>query len=204
MFASGEKVDAIFYLPDKKILPIDSKFPSENFVKYLETQEEDERKKYMKIFLSDVKKRIDEISSKYILPSENTVDYAIMYVPAEAIYYEMINNMSSTILDYAWSKKIIITSPNTLFLTLRVIEHWFKDTKLSKETHLILKKISKINEDAVKLQEGFEKLGKHLSNANSAYEGVVKRVELLNNKILKITEVSMQDINNDDINKLNE
>jgi len=204
MFASGEKVDAIFYLPDKKILPIDSKFPSENFVKYLETQEEDERKKYMKIFLSDVKKRIDEISSKYILPSENTVDYAIMYVPAEAIYYEMINNMSSTILDYAWSRKIIITSPNTLFLTLRVIEHWFKDTKLSKETHLILKKISKINEDAVKLQEGFEKLGKHLSNANSAYEGVVKRVELLNNKILKITEVSMQDINNDDINKLNE
>jgi DNA recombination protein RmuC len=101
MFASGEKVDAIFYLPDKKILPIDSKFPSENFVKYLETQEEDERKKYMKIFLSDVKKRIDEISSKYILPSENTVDYAIMYVPAEAIYYEMINNMSSSILDYA-------------------------------------------------------------------------------------------------------
>jgi DNA anti-recombination protein RmuC len=75
---------------------------------------------------------------------------------------------------------------------------------LSKETHLILKKISKINEDAVKLQEGFEKLGKHLSNANSAYEGVVKRVELLNNKILKITEMSIQDIHNDDINKLNE
>lgn len=201
MFSSGEKVDAVFYLPDKKILPIDSKFPSDNFSKYLETQEEGERKQFMKLFLSDVKKRIDEISFKYILPSENTVDYAIMYVPAEAIYYEMINNMDSSILKYAWNKKIIITSPNTLFLTLRVIEHWFKDTKLSKETHLILNKIRKIYEDSVKLKEGFDKLGKHLSNASSAYESVVKRVDLLNNKIDKVLGISEE---GDEVNKLNE
>ena len=72
---------------------------------------------------------------------------------------------------------------------MRVIEHWFKDTKLSKETHEILNKIRKVYEDSEKLGKDFEKLGKHLSNANSAYESLIKRVELMNNKIRKITDV---------------
>jgi len=91
----------------------------------MESEEDKDKKSYQKTFVSDVKKRIDEIATKYILPSEDTVDYALMYIPAEAIYYELINTIDKdySIMSYAWSKKIIITSPNTLFLTLRIIEH---------------------------------------------------------------------------------
>jgi DNA recombination protein RmuC len=103
LFSSGEQVDAIFKLPDEQLLSIDAKFPSENFVKMMESDDEKDKKAYQKTFVSDVKKRIDEIANKYILPSENTVDYALMYIPAEAIYYELINTIDKdyNIMQYA-------------------------------------------------------------------------------------------------------
>ena len=89
---------------------------------------------------------IDDISSKYILPSENTVDFALMYIPAEAIYYEIVNNIGKDfdLVNYAWSKRVILTSPNTIYLTLRTIEHWFKDTQISRQTQDILKRLNRM------------------------------------------------------------
>lgn len=190
LFSNGERADAIFKLPDNKILSIDSKFPLENFKKYMETQNEKERNEYKKVFIGDVKTLIDQIASKYILPSENTVDYALMYIPAEAIYYEIINHLDRDfgIMKYAWSNKIIITSPNTLFLTLRIIEHWYQDTKLSEETHNIIKRLNLIIKDAKTLDDSFRKLGKHLSDTNSAFENSQKRLELMNKKATKLVD----------------
>lgn len=190
IFSNGEKVDAIFKLPDHKILSIDSKFPLDNFTKWMETQNENERNDFKKIFVSDVKKLIDQITTKYILPSENTVDYALLYIPAEAIYYEIINHLDKefNIMQYAWSKKIIITSPNTLFLTLRIIEHWFKDTKLSQETHNIINKLNFIIKDSSTLDDSFKKLGKHLSDTVSAFETSQKRLELMSKKVGKLID----------------
>ena len=92
-FISGEAVDAVLKLPNKLILPIDSKFNWENFEKMTKADNDINRDIHRKQFLSDVKKKIDEIANKYILPSENTTDMALMYVPAESIYYELVSNI---------------------------------------------------------------------------------------------------------------
>jgi len=89
LFESGEQVDAILKLPNKRLVPIDAKFSFENFRRIIEAKNEEEKIVYRKKFIDDTKKRINEIASKYILPSENTVNFAVMYIPAEAVYYEI-------------------------------------------------------------------------------------------------------------------
>lgn len=190
LFSSGEQVDAVLKLPNGRILPIDSKFPSENFVKMTESISGDEKKVFQKKFVEDVKERINEIAAKYILPSEETVDFALIYIPAEAVYYEIVNNIGKEIdlTSYAWSKKVILTSPNTIYLTLRTIEHWFKDTQISRQTQDILKRLNKIHQDAGKLMDDFRKLGSHLRNSISAYDNSEKRLNLFSEKVEKLLE----------------
>ncbi len=184
-FSSGEVVDAVLKLPDKKFLPIDSKFPFDNFRKMIE-EDDSERDLHRKKFLEDVKKRIKEISEKYILPSENTVDFAVMYVPAEAVYYEI--NMASDvdIAEFARSKKVILSSPNTFYLTLRSIEQWFRDTQITRQAQEIMKRLTQIEKDGNKLTDDFRKLGIHLKNATSAYKSSRKRVVLFDRKVKSI------------------
>jgi len=191
LFSSGEQVDAVLKLPNGLVLPIDSKFPSENFDKMVKAVNETEKAFFKKTFLEDVKNRINEIAVKYILPGEETTEFALMYIPAEAIYYEIVNSIGKD-LDvgaFAWSKKIILTSPNTIYLTLRTIEHWFKDTQVSKQTQEILKKLGKIHQDAEKLMDDFRKLGSHLRDASSAYGSSEKRLGLLDEKVEKLVEI---------------
>jgi DNA recombination protein RmuC len=175
-------------LPNGKILPIDSKFPSESFSRMAGCPPQ-ERIIFQKQFTEDVKKMIDDISLKYIIPSEGTVDFALMYVPAEAVYYEIVNNIGMDITSYAMSKKVILTSPNTIYLTLRTIEHWFRDTQISRQTQDILKRLSKISQDAIKLMVDFKKLGSHLRNATSSYEDSEKRLSMFSDKVEKLLEV---------------
>ena len=190
LFSSGEQVDAALKLPNGNVLPIDAKFPSENFSKMIESAGS-EREFFQKKFVEDVKLKINDIASKYILPAEGTVDFALMYIPAEAIYYEIVNNIGREVdlASYAWSKKIILTSPNTVYLALRTIEHWFKDTQISRQTQEILKKMGKINQDSLKLMDDFRKLGSHLKNAVSAYDNSEKRLNLFSEKVEKMLEI---------------
>jgi DNA recombination protein RmuC len=189
LFSSGEQVDTVIKLPNGKVLSVDAKFPSENFSKMVETVGE-ERDFFKKKFVDDVKNRITEITTKYILPSEGTVDFALMYIPAEAIYYEIVNNIGKDfdLSNYAWSKKVILTSPNTIYLTLRTIEHWFKDTQISRRTQEILKRLNKINQDTEKLMDDFRKLGGHLRNSLSAYDNSERRLSLFSDKVEKLLE----------------
>lgn len=191
LFSSGEQVDTVLSLPNGKILPIDAKFPVENFDKMIHAGSETEKNFFKKSFLDDVKNRILEISSKYILPSEGTVDFALMYIPAEAVYYEMINQIGKEvdITAFAWQKRVVLCSPNTIYLTLRTIEHWFKDTQISKQTQDILKKLSRIHQDAEKLMENFRKLGGHIQNAKSAYDDSRDRLSLLDERVGKLVEI---------------
>ena len=117
-----------------------------------------------------------------------------MYIPAEAVYYELINNIGRNfdLTQYAWSKKIILTSPNTIYLTLRTIEHWFKDTQISRKTQEILKRLGKINQDASKLMTDFRKMGSHLRNTVSAYDSSEKRLSLFSDKVEKLLETPRQ------------
>ncbi len=189
-FSSGEQVDAVLKLPNNKFLPIDSKFSSDNFERMIQAQSDGEKKNHQKAFFKDLKLRIDEVSSKYILPSEGTLDFAMMYIPAEAIYYEIMFNLGEEgIANYAWKKKVVLTSPNTIYLTLRAFEQWFKDTQFSKQTQDILKRLNKINQDAAKLMNDFRKLGSHLKNATSSYDNSEKRLSLFSDRVEKLLEI---------------
>ncbi|MFA5767099.1 MAG: DNA recombination protein RmuC [Candidatus Paceibacterota bacterium] len=189
LFSTGEQVDAALKLPNGRILPIDAKFPSENFAKMVEASPE-EKGQFQKKFISDLRGHIDKISEKYIIPSESTVEFALMYIPAEAIYYEIVNNIGKEfdLNSYAWSKKIIMTSPNTIYLTLRTIEHWFKDTQISRQTQNILKRLDRVQQDASKLLQDFRKLGSHLRSAVSSYDGSEKRLNMLTDKVERLKE----------------
>ncbi len=188
MFKNGERVDAILKLPNGFLLPIDAKFPAENFAKMTEAESETAKKEFKKAFIQDIKARIEEVSQKYILPQEHTTDFALIYVPAEAIYYEIINQIAKEIdlVSWAQSKNIIMTSPNTLYLTLRTIEHWYKDVQISRQTRAILNRLAKVLQDAQKLADDFGKLGRHLDSAKSAYESSEKRLSIMVEGVQKL------------------
>ncbi|MDO8495172.1 MAG: DNA recombination protein RmuC [bacterium] len=186
-FKSGEAVDAILKLPSGQILPIDSKFNWENFEKMTNADNDINRDIYKKSFISDVKKKIDEIASKYILPSEGTVDLGLMYVPAEGVFYEIVHQIKDVdISDYARKKKIILVSPNTLYLTLSAIQYWFRDVQITKQTQEIIKRLSKINQDATKLSDNFRRLGKHLSDAQGSFDDSEKRLDLMVSQVHRV------------------
>lgn len=188
LFSSGERVDAVLKLPDGKILPIDSKFSPENFKKMTEARSEEEKLIFRKKFVEDVKFNIDGISSKYILPSEGTLDYALMYIPAEPIYYEIMAK-EIDLSNYARQKKVTLASPNTFYSALRTIEHWFKSIQISRQTQEILKKLERVHQDSEKLMDEFRKLGNHLRNASSAYDDSEKRLSLLDERVEKLVEI---------------
>lgn len=199
LFPDGSQVDAVLKLPNEKLLPIDAKFSSENFSKMVEAEEEEERDYYRKKFARDLKNQVKSISEKYVLPEEGTVDFAIMYIPAEAIYYEIINNIGREfdLASYAWKNQVILASPNTFYLTLRTIEYWFRDTQLSRHAQKILKKLERVRKDGKKLAIEFGKLGKHLSNAQSAFGRSKKRLSLLDKRTRRL-------IDKEEIQKLEE
>ncbi len=193
-FKSGEAVDAILKLPNDLILPIDSKFNWENFEKSINAETEANRAIYQKQFFGDVKKKIDEIANKYILPSEGTTDLALMYVPAETVYYEIINNVKDVdIPAYARNKKVWLVSPNTFGLSVSAIRHWIKDIQLSKQTKEIMKRLERIATDGRKLGDDFRKLGNHLDNARGSYEDSEKRLSLLLDRVETVVELESVD-----------
>src|SRR3990167_3172401 len=193
-FSSGEAVDAALRLPNDILLPIDSKFNWDNFQKLVNSDNDIHRDGFRKLFYSDVKKKIDEISSKYILPAEGTTDFALMFVPAETVYYEMINNMKDVdIADYARKKKVILVSPNTFALSVSAIQHWYRDVNINQKTQSIIKKLERVVADSAKLADDFRKLGNHLSNAQSAYQSSEKRLELMTDRVSNIVKIGPEE-----------
>ena len=188
-FKSGEAVDAILRLPNDLLLPIDSKFNWENFEKMVNSDNDISKEQYRKTFLSDVKKKIDEVASKYLLPSEGTTDFALMYVPAETVYYEVVNNIKDVDLPgYALAKKVFLVSPNTFMLSVSAIGHWLKDVQLNRQTKDIMKRLERIALYGRKLGEDFKKLGKHLSDARGSYDGTEKRLDLMIDRVQNVIE----------------
>lgn len=189
-FKSGEAVDAILKLPNGMILPIDAKFNWENFEKLVNAGSDMDKEVFRKLFFKDVKLKIDEIASKYILPSEGTTDLALMYIPAETVYYEVINNIKDVdIPAYARGKKIFMVSPNTFGLSVSAIMHWFKDVQFTKQTKDIIRRLAQITTDGDKLGENFRKLGKHISDSKSAYDDAEKRLSLMVDRVKNVVEI---------------
>lgn len=186
-FKNGEKVDAVVKLGGN-LVPIDSKFPLENFKRYLDSPSEADKKAARKLFLSDVKKHIDAIASKYIRPDEGTFDFALMYIPAENVYYEMVIREDAfdsdfSVMAHAMSKRVIPVSPNNFYVYLNTILMGLKGLKVEQSAKEILVTLARLQGDLGRFSEDFSKIGTHLGNARSAYESADKRLARLGEKL---------------------
>lgn len=184
-FKSGDAVDAVIRLGER-LVPVDAKFSLENFQKILDTQDEEEKNAYRRKFIQDVKNRVDEISAKYILPQENTYDFALMYIPAENVYYEVI--IKEDIFSYSMSKKVIPVSPNTFYAYLQVICLGLKGLKIEENAKSILKNLSTLSIEINKFKEDFDILGKHISGASTKYEDSQRRLERFTDRLTNIQD----------------
>ncbi|MDD2680138.1 MAG: DNA recombination protein RmuC [Candidatus Omnitrophica bacterium] len=184
-FKSGETVDAVIKLGER-LVPVDAKFSLENFQKMLETQDEQVKASLRKRFIQDVKNRIDEVAAKYILPQENTYDFALMYIPAENVYYEVI--IKEDIFAYSMSKKVIPVSPNTFYAYLEVICLGLKGLKVEENAKNILKSLSALGIEIDRFKEDFNKLGSHLNDAGNKYTDSQKRLEKVSDKLINIQD----------------
>lgn len=178
-FSSGQIVDALITLTQGKVC-IDAKFPLPNFQLMLEAQDEAARNKAKKEFLRDVKKHIDDISEKYIVPDEGTLDFALMYIPAENVYYEtvLISEASDlNISDYGRKKKVVPVSPNLLYSYLMVIATGLQGLQIEKNAKKIYQHLSRLDSDLTLLDDDFKTLGKHLTNARTKYDDTGKKID---------------------------
>ena len=180
-FQTGEMVDAAI-LTDKGLIPIDAKFPMENFRRIMQVQSESEVERAKKDFVRDVKKHIGSISKKYILPQEGTVDFALMYIPAEAIYYEIVMD-DADLNTYAYDKKVLLVSPNSFYYFLRVIMLGLEGKRIEETSQRILEALSTIRNDSIKFHESLGVLNKHVTNAKNTIDRTCAEYERLFSRI---------------------
>ena len=179
-FKSGEKVDAAIQT-SAGIIPIDSKFPMENFRRLNAASGDTEKKTAMRDFERDVRRHIDDISKKYILTEEGTIDYALMYVPSEAVYYEIVNNPN--LFDYSGKKRVLPVSPTTFYAYAKAILMSFEGQKIEAQAKQILASLRAIQKDYTKVEDNLNVLQKHLNNAYNMMGNVFTSFEHLGRKI---------------------
>lgn len=180
-FKSGEIVDAAIKT-DSGLIAIDSKFPLENFKAMSGAESEEKKSLHQKDFVRDIKKHIDDIAKKYILPEEGTVDYALMYVPSESIYYEIMANIPE-LSDYSQTKRVLPVSPATFYAYLRAILMSFEGKKIEERAATILTSLRSIKTEADKFGESLRVLTKHINDSKNVLDVVNNRFSSLSTKI---------------------
>lgn len=181
-FREGQIVDAIIKT-NQGIIPIDSKFPMESFRRMISSNNDELATRE---FLRDIKKHIDSISKKYILPQEGTVDFAMMYVPSESVYYEIVVNQPD-LVDYAAHKKIYIISPNNFYYFLKTVMLGLQGAKIEEASKRIFEGLKGIKEESIRMEEELNVLISHINHAKSASERVSSRLLKLSGKIDRLS-----------------
>ena len=184
-FRSGDKVDAAILVAGR-LVPVDSKFPLENFRRMLEEPDEERRRPSRRAFLKDFRNRVDEIARKYIVPDENTFDFALMYIPAENVYYEVILRDEAgddSLLGYALSRRVVPVSPNSFYAYLQVILLGLRGLRIEQNAREILGVLGRLQADAARLREHFDTLGRHITNAKNKYDETTTSLARLEGKI---------------------
>jgi DNA recombination protein RmuC len=187
-FKNGTKADAVIKIGNN-LVAIDAKFPLESFNRMIDAHSEEEKKSSRSQFVRDVKNRIDEIASKYILPDENTYDFALMFIPAENVYYETIlkdmqQKDEKSLYSYALNKKVIPVSPHSLYPYLIIILRGLKGLAIEKNAKQIVEYLERLQVDLNKFREDFRLVGGHLSNAKTKYEESEKRLDKFVDKFI--------------------
>jgi len=191
-FRNGTKADAVIRIGEN-LVAVDAKFPLESFKRLIESHTDEEKKVNRKQFVRDVQDRIDEIAQKYILPDEGTYDFALMYIPAENVYYEAIlrdmdHSNEKNIYSYALSKKVIPVSPHSFYPYLMVILRGLKGLAIQKDARKVMEYLSGLQVDLNKFREDFRLLGTHISNAKTKFEDAERKLERFGEKFLASSE----------------
>ncbi|MDP2921265.1 MAG: DNA recombination protein RmuC [Candidatus Omnitrophota bacterium] len=189
-FKSGERVDAVIKI-GSKLVPVDSKFPLESFRRVVELKSEDDKKRAKKEFVKAVKDHIDAIAAKYILPDEGTYDFALMYIPAENVYYEAAIKDDDelgekSIFNHAISRKVIPVSPNSLYAYLQVIILGIRGMKIEEKAQDVIKTLITLKGSLGKFTQDFEVIGSHIGDVKSSYERAVKSLDKFEDKLISI------------------
>ena len=186
-FRSGDKVDAVIKL-GASLVPVDAKFPLENFKRILDAGSDEDKSRAKKQFSADVKKHIDAIAGKYILPDEGTYDFALMYIPAENVYYETIIKEDEPdekgLTHYAMAKHVIPVSPNSLYAYLQALVLGLRGMRIEDRAQEIIRYLSRLQGDFGKFREEFALVGKHLGHVQSGYQSADRRLEQFSQKLL--------------------
>lgn len=182
-FKNGEIVDFAIII-EAGIVPVDAKFPLENFNKLISVKEEKEKREYYRAFKNDFKKHVQKVSKKYILPDEGTTDFAFMYIPSESIFFEVLNNEKlRELYDYAINSKVILASPSTFFYYLRTIMLGLEGKRVHEMSRQILATLRIIQQESKKMGDNLGVLNKHVSNAKNTMDTVNNDYTRLSSKI---------------------
>lgn len=186
-FKSGVIVDAAIKTQNG-IIPIDAKFPLENFRRLTSSKTEEEKDFSRKEFIKDVKKHINDISGKYIVADEGTIDYALMYIPSEAVYYEIAND--PTLIEYSYEKRVLPVSPMTFYAYMKAILMSLEGQKIEERAKDILRTLKGVQKDYNATQDSLGVLQRHLGNAYNQMNNVLSGFNLLGQKLSSTRAIS--------------
>src|SRR5215216_5973988 len=185
-FATGERVDAVLHV--ERLVPIDAKFPLDNFERLVNAESDDERTLYEKAFARDLRGHVDAIATKYIRPDEGTYDFALMYLPSEGVYYELVCGKTGSLLQYAHEKRVFPVSPTTFTAQLQVIALGLKGMQIEQRAHEVMAYVAQLGNDFDRFKTDFELVGTHLGRAQSKFSEAEKRLDRFETKLERATE----------------
>ena len=192
-FSNGEIVDAVVFV-DKRIIPIDSKFSLENYNRILEAREPEAKKRLETAFVNDLKLRIDE-TAKYVRPEEKTMDFAFMFIPSEAVYYDLLINKVGAIAEdtnnliyYAGKKKVVVVSPTSFLAYLQTVLQGLRNQKISEQAQTIIKEVERLGKHLFTYSEHMKRLGQHLDTTVSSYNKAGKELQKIDKDVIKLTD----------------
>jgi len=185
-FLDGRTVDAVVRI-GRNLVPVDSKFPLEDFGRMVRVEAEEERKVLRQQFVRTIKKHVDAVS-KYILPDEGTFDFALMYIPAENVYYEAIIRDTQAaegndIYSYSLQKRVVPVSPNSFYAYLQVIVLGLKGLRFETAAHEILGYIGRLQGDLKDFEQDYEVIGGHIRHAASKYDAASRKLDRFEDKL---------------------
>lgn len=192
-FKNGDIVDAVIFLEKAKVLPIDSKFSLENYNRLIEEKNKADKEVLIKKFKQDLKNRIDE-TSKYIRPQENTMDFAFMFIPSEAIYNDLLTNKigaadtsARDLIEYAFQeKKVIIVSPTTFMAYLQTVLQGLRSLQIEEQAKEIQKRVGMLGRHIKNYEQFMHKLGNSLGTTVNHYNNAHKELKKIDKDVVKI------------------
>jgi DNA recombination protein RmuC len=189
-FKTGERVDAVIRV--ERLVPIDAKFPLDNFERLADAETDDQRALHEKAFARDLKLHVDAIATKYIRPDEGTYDFALMYLPSEGVYYELVGGKTGALLQYAHERRVFPVSPTTFTSQLQVIALGLKGMQIEQRAHEVMAYVAQLQGDFDRFRDDFQVVGKHIGNAQSRFAEAEKRLERFDSKLERAAETDAE------------